>query len=107
MDTLRIAERNAWVWTVHQFGERRVSEDRLDAFHSDIQFLVQRTKPLSVAGQFQWARVNSANCQHGSSAFDGFSLATLVEIRSSIAPHCLIRRLNRRQSATLFDGLVQ
>ena len=34
-------------------------------------------------------------CQHGSSAFDGFSLATLVKIRSSKAPHCLIRRLNR------------
>jgi len=31
-----------------------------------------------------------------------FVLATLVDIRSSKAPHCLIRRSNRWQSITLY-----
>ena len=34
-------------------------------------------------------------CQHGLGQHQWFSLATLVDIRSPKAPHCLIRRLNR------------
>ena len=41
--------------------------------------------------------------QSRSLRLQGFLLATLVDIRSSKAPHCLIRRWNRRQSITLWS----
>ncbi len=41
--------------------------------------------------------------QSTSLRLQGFLLATLVDIRSSKAPHCLIRRWNRRQSITLWS----